>query len=210
MPASRETINMPILPIQGILFPGSKTSLVIHDRSYKVMISYCIQQDTGLCVCIARPNQDMHGAANMALPEPSNIGTSARILQSADLAEGGIRLDLAGISRISLLSYRHGSKYMVGQFKYLPDLDDTVPTPLIDEANALTSEVWAFIANEKGRAKLPTEPEALSYWIASHIPASVEAQQELLELRTTRTRLAKEVSLLRTLMDRLRSEQTSS
>jgi Lon protease-like protein len=208
MPASRETINMPILTIQDILFPGAKTTLVINDSSFKAMISYCIQQDTGLCVCIARPNQDSHAPLDQA-PEPSNIGTSARILQSVDLPEGGIQLELAGISRISLLSYRHGSKYMVGQFKYLPDLDDSVPTPLIDEARALSSEIWTFISGDRGRPQLSAEPEALSYWIASHIPANVEAQQELLELRTTRTRLAKEVSLLRTLMDRLRSEQTS-
>ncbi len=207
MPASRESVSMPILPIKGILFPGAKTNMVIEDSSYKVMISYCIQQDTGLCVCMERPPQDS-GSSLANTAEPSNIGTSARILQVVELEGGRMRVELAGISRISLLSYRHGSRYMVGQFKYLPDLDDSVPAPLIDEALALSSEIWSFIGPNRSRPQIPSEPEALSYWIAAHVPFAVPSQQELLELRTTRTRLAKEVSLVRRLMDRLRSEQT--
>ncbi|MCY0907453.1 LON peptidase substrate-binding domain-containing protein [Sulfobacillus sp. hq2] len=196
---------MPILPIKGILFPGAKTKMVIDDSSYKAMISYCIQQDTGLCVCMERRAQESGTTAEAA--EPSNIGTSARILQVSEMDNGSLHVELAGISRISLLSYRHGSRYMVGQFKYLPDLDDSVPPPLIDEALALSSEIWSFISPTQARPQIPTEPEALSYWIAAHVPFSVAAQQELLELRTTRTRLSKEVSLVRHLIDRIRSEQ---
>ncbi|OLZ09566.1 LON peptidase substrate-binding domain-containing protein [Sulfobacillus thermosulfidooxidans] len=207
MPASRETISMPILPIKGILFPGAKTRLRIQDPAHKLMVNYCIQQDTALCVCKERVSDDSRSNAQEI--EPSNIGTSARILQAQDVEDGSMDLELTGISRISLLSYRHGNKYMVGQFKYLPDLDDSVPTLLIDEAIALSSEIWSFVTTERTRPQLPTEPEALSYWIAAHVPLTVEAQQELLELRTTRTRLAKEVSILRSLMDHMRTEQTS-
>lgn len=207
MPASRETISMPILPIKGILFPGAKARLHIENPAHKLMISYCIQQDTALCVCKERIDDDVRSSEHDT--EPSNIGTSARVLQSEESDDGIMELELTGISRISLLSYRHGNKYMVGQFKYLPDLDDSVPTLLIDEAGALSSEIWSFVQSERTRPQLPVEPEALSYWIAAHVPLPVESQQELLELRTTRTRLAKEVSILRMLMDRMRTEQTS-
>ncbi len=207
MPASRETISMPILPIKGILFPGAKTQLRIENPAHKLMITYCIQQDTALCVCKERVGDDLQSTDHDI--EPSNIGTSARVLQEQEADDGAMELELTGISRISLLSYRHGNKYMVGQFKYLPDLDDSVPALLIDEATALSSEIWSFIQSERTRPQLPTEPEALSYWIAAHVPLPVDSQQELLELRTTRTRLAKEVSILRMLMDRIRTEQTS-
>ena len=207
MPASRETISMPILPIKGILFPGAKTQLRIEDPAHKLMVTYCIQQDTALCVCKERVGDDVRSAVHDV--EPSNIGTSARILQAQEADQGVMDLELAGISRISLLSYRHGNKYMVGQFKYLPDLDDAVPALLSDEATVLSSEIWSFLRTARVRPQLPTEPEALSFWIAAHVPLPIESQQELLELRTTRTRLAKEVSILRTLMDHMRTEQTS-
>ncbi|MDA8193193.1 MAG: LON peptidase substrate-binding domain-containing protein [Thermaerobacter sp.] len=199
MPTSRDTVNLPILPIPAVLFPGMPLALTLSDQAYH-LVRECADLDTALAISPARPVE------HDGWPEPSAVGTSARVLEMG--ADGTGHVLLMGIARLSLLSYRHNGRNLVGQFRYLTDSDDTVPAPLIDEARALGSELWALMTPHRSHPVLPSVPQALSYWIAAHIPLGQSVRQELLEIRSTRARMAKEISIMRTLMDELQAEHS--
>jgi ATP-dependent Lon protease len=119
------------------------------------------------------------------------------------------QLEVAGIQRAHVLSYRHQGHGLVGQFRYVSDAEESIPPLLMEEAWALASELSAMVSPQGGHLALPQTPDLLSYWVAAHIPLNAMTQQELLEIPTSRGRLAKEISLMRTLLDGLRTEHST-
>lgn len=204
MPTNRDTLSLPILPWTGVLFPGMRLTLTIDGPLGQAMIAEASLRDTGVVVCLARSAPE----TGAAWPEPLSIGTVARVLDYPQHTSPQ-SVVVVGISRVSLLSFRLVHETLVGQFRFMPDSEDTIPNPLVDEAQALGSEMWSIMRSESTRPLLPQTPEALSYWIAAHIPVPTATRQELLEIRSTRGRLAKEITLLRTMMDGLRTEHSS-
>lgn len=204
MSTNRDTVTLPILPWSAVLFPGAHQTLSIVNPHQRTMIADVTQRDTGFVVCLSRSPAP---TANTEWSEPVSAGTVARVLDITDNTSF-LNVQAVGISRVSLLSFRLVQDTLIGQFRFMPDSDETVPNPLIDEAHALGSEVWSVVRADDSRPILPRTPETLSYWIAAHVPMPVATQEELLEVRSTRSRLAKEISLLRGLMDGLRTEHS--
>ncbi|MBX5466705.1 MAG: LON peptidase substrate-binding domain-containing protein [Firmicutes bacterium] len=202
MPVSRETITLPIYAAQAVIFPGMRVPLA-EDSTLPPVLFEAMRQDLPVAVALARrPHPEG--------PElPHTIATIARVVHGT-LERTSSPLALIGISRVHLLSYRHGDRYLVGQARFLPDLDEPVSPLLVEEARALGSELWSVVDLGIPHPVLPRHPEAVSYWIAQHLPLGPEERQELLELRTTQARLAKEVALLRGLLDSYRSEPMNS
>jgi ATP-dependent Lon protease len=151
------------------------------------------------------PDASKHGL------EPHLIATTARVLEICHVGTQGSDVVLSGISRVHLLSYRHNGHHLIGQTRYLPDLQESVPSLLLEEAQALGSEFAGSLLHPSVHnvPNLPKEAETLSYWIAQHLAVGPSEQQELLELRTTSTRLSKEVSHMRVILDALRSQSSS-
>lgn len=199
MPTSRDTVSFPILPIDAVLFPGMPLTLELSEQTYQ-LLRRCADFDLPLAISPAR-STDVD-----SWPEPSAVATSARVMEIGPSTDGHALL--MGVARLNLLSYRNNGRHLVGQFRYLTDSDDTVPTPLIDEARALGSELWALMTPHTTHPVLPFVAQSLSYWIAAHIPLSQTVRQELLEIRSTRSRMAKEIALMRSLLDELQAEQS--
>jgi Lon protease-like protein len=197
MPVSRETLTLPLFPVQGVLFPGTRLSFKMEETRYRRVIQECTEHDTPMAVVWGRPGPT--GAL-----EPASVATVARILESQAGPDGPVALTVVGVSRLSLVSYRQGSRVLVGQGRFLPDLAEETPPPLVDEAYALASEyvgqtAWFNVHD------VPTDPEALSYWVAQMLPWELPARQEILEERRLAQRLATEVGRLRQLLDEART-----
>lgn len=206
MPVGRDTISLPLFPLNAVLYPGMRLPLQIFEERQRRLVKDCLERDIAFGVAYIRQG-DQTGQA-----EPHSIGTTARIIQSTVLDDGRYNITVVGVGRFHLLSYRHNGHYLVGQARFLPDLEEEVPRPLIDEAASLGSEYWSIghgREETQGHPVVPSNPEALSYWIAQYLPLSLPEHQEMLEIRTTIARLSKEVAILRTILDTLRSEQSS-
>jgi len=185
--ASRDTFSMALLPVQQVVFPGILSSVNLRSRSAMGPVRAAVFQDSSVVFAFERSDQ-----------EPAPVATTARIVNMDEVSEG-LLLTVAGIQRVHILNYRHQGSALVGQFRYASEAEETIPPLLFEEAWALASELSAMVENVAPR-QLPQEPAVLSYWIASHVPLSAPTQQELLEIPTSRGRLAKEISLMRTLL----------
>ncbi|CAB1128884.1 Peptidase S16 [Candidatus Hydrogenisulfobacillus filiaventi] len=205
MPVGRDTVTLPIFPLNAVLFPGMRLPLHVFEDRYRRLVRESLDRDTAFGVTYIRQGQDGDGPV-----EPYTIGTTARIIQSVPLPDGRYNITVVGVGRFHLLSYKHNGTYLVGQARFLPDLAEEIPWRLIDEARALGSEYWshARLRADTAYPVMPQDAEALSYWIAQYLPIPLAEQQELLEIRTTLARLSKEVAILRTVLDTLRTERS--
>jgi Lon protease-like protein len=194
---SRETITLPLFLTDAVLFPGTRLELSLHDERHRRIIQECVEHDTPLGVVLGRRDDE-------GLPAPAAVATVARVLEHRPTEPTGtVALVVAGVSRFALLSYRQGTRVLLGQGRFLPDLDEQPARALVDECYALASE---YVADDPAAAKgVPVDPEALSYWVANLLPWDLEVRQEVLEQRSLPQRLASEVGELRTLIDAART-----
>jgi ATP-dependent Lon protease len=194
--ANRDVIVLPLLVVPAVLFPGVRLQVALAQADDVALVSEAIHHDSAFVVVSQRPNQ-----------EPFPVGTTARVIDID--ADGNPPMAwVAGIQRVTLLSYRHQGTRLIGQFRHAAEQEENVPQPLAEEAWALGSELWGAVSASGARAPLPQNVVGLSYWIAAHVPLSVHVRQELLEISSTRARLAKEISLMRTLLDGFRAEHS--
>ena len=200
---SRDTITVPLFLLNAVLFRGTRLSLHVFEDRYRMMVSDCLDRDAAFGVVAIRSGPEVGGPQ-----EPHNIGTLARILEHEVFEDGRMLIRVVGTGRFSLLSYRQAGGLLVGQVRFQPDVEERPGRVLRDEAYALASEYQSFLVDaEEARGAVPTEPEALSYWIAQRLPMKPSDQQELLEQRQVSQRLAWEVGFLRQLLDELRQPQ---
>lgn len=199
MPVSRDTITLPLIPVQAVLYPGMRLDVTVADDRYRRLVADCMEHDTPLGIVLAKGTE-----ASSTATEPHSIGTTARILQSRTGDDGQLRITVVGIGRFQLLSYRQGARVLIGQARFAPDNDDRPGPRLVDEAYALASEYFST-ADPSERWTIPGDPETLSYSVAQRLPLSLADQQELLEQRSLVQRLGQEVMWLRTLLDQLRT-----
>jgi hypothetical protein len=205
MAVGRDTITLPLFLVNAVLFPGTRLRLHVFEERYRRMVADCLDRDAPFGVVAIRSGAEVGGPA-----EPHSIGTLARILDHEPLEGGRLLIQVAGISRFTLLSYRQAGQVLVGQVRFQPDSDERPGRVLRDEAYALASEYQSFVEDGEGaRGMVPAEAEALSYWIAQRLPLKVGDQQYLLEQRQVGERLAWEVGVLRQLLDQLRTPQSN-
>lgn len=196
MPVSRETITLPLFLVEAVLFPGTRIQIALHDERHGRVVQECAEHDTPIGVVLGRRGES-------GPPEPSSVGTIARVLET-EAQSGTVVATVVGISRFALLSYRQGARVFIGQGRFLPDADDSVPRVLTDESYALASEYVSWARLDVTPREVPGDPEALSYWIARYLPLSLDQQQSILEQRSLGQRLADEIGYLREILDAAR------
>jgi ATP-dependent Lon protease len=194
---TRETFTMPLVLVQQVVFPGIVSSVTLRPKGASSSVRIASAQDHSLVFAFERHDQ-----------EPSTVVTTGRLVEVVE-SHDNWQLEVAGIQRAHVLSYRHQGHGLVGQFRYVSDAEESIPPLLMEEAWALASELSAMVSPQGGHLALPQTPDLLSYWVAAHIPLNAMTQQELLEIPTSRGRLAKEISLMRTLLDGLRTEHST-
>ena len=194
---TRESFTMGLVPVGHVVFPGIVSSVLVRARGHRGAVKRAANEDHSMVFSLERPDH-----------EPSTVAATGRIL---DLTEenDGLILRVAGIQRVHLISYFHEGTALKGKFRYASDDEENIPPLLIEEAWALASELWAMVQEPGARSDLPSAPPLLSYWVAAHVPLNAATRQELLEIPTSRGRLAKEISLMRTLLDGLRTQHSS-
>ena len=186
--------ELPLFPLNVVLFPGMRLPLHIFEERYKLMIGTCMVTDQTFGVALIRSGSEVGGPA-----EVHAVGTTARILTVDRLPEGRMNLVAVGVDRFRLLERLHDQPYARGRVALLPD--DTQPS-----AAALAGQVSRKLtrylvargapADRVRSLELPSEPLALSYLVAALLKAPVEQRQRLLEAPSVAARLRQELALL--------------
>lgn len=190
-------IELPLFPLNVVLFPGMVLPLHIFELRYRLMIGECRQQNKPFGVVLARPKGTfMH-------EQTYPVGTTAEIREIDQLEDGRFNLIAMGVQRFRILS-QHGQKpYLSGLVEPYEDIPEPAYslTTSAKKAQELFSSYLEILLEAAGKntmqVNLPTIPEELSYLIAYLLDTEDEQKQQLLECTSTLQRLQQEIAILR-------------
>lgn len=179
-------MEIPLFPLNTVLFPGWPMPLHIFEPRYLEMVRYCTENKSPFGILLIREGK----AEGDVYVEPYDVGCMVSITQTEQLQDGRLLIMTVGQERFRVQSLRRNKPYLVGQVAQLPYLPEKT-APLQKAANELHPLVLNYLTQlatladniEFDPTQVPTEPEALSHMAASLLQVSLETKQSLLEAK---------------------------
>ena len=192
-------VELPLFPLNVVLFPGMPMPLHIFEERYKAMIGDCLEREAPFGIVLIKEGKEAGEPA-----EPVQIGTTARIVQMERLPEGRMNIMTKGEKRFELVAITQRLPHLVGQVRYLAEEAGEGPSSAIAEIKegyaTFLRNLTALAGGWTSQAEVPEDPITLSFAVASSLASSIEMptviRQELLELPTARERLDRLLPLL--------------
>ena len=192
---SDETRELPLFPLNTVLFPSLPLPLHIFEERYKLMIGTCVVTDNLFGVCLIKEGVEVGGPA-----EPFEIGTVARIAEVERLPDGRLNLMTFGTQRFRLDEVIQREPYLVGRVVVLePGAEPTADELVTDVADRLLR----YLREVRGAARLPDRSELLAdvdrltYLAAATLGLPARERQSFLEVDSAVDRLQQARDLLR-------------
>jgi Lon protease-like protein len=202
--------EIPLFPLNTVLFPYTPIRLFIFEERYKSMIQNCLDKDQAFGVVLIRRGMEAMGP----LAEPFPIGTSARITEVQRLKDGRMNIVASGQERFRILSLdKEALPYLVGRVAPYPIRTED-PALLVASGNRLSYWVRRYLSllEQAGNTQLdlnqiPPDPIRLAYMAASLVQIPTQQKQQLLVISESSTLLEqvraiyrREVVLLKTML----------
>jgi len=182
-----EERDLPLFPLNSVLFPALPLPLHIFEERYKLMIGTCVVTDNEFGVCLIKEGVEVGGPA-----QPFEVGTVARIAEVERLPDGRMNLMTFGTTRFRLLEIRQHEPYLIGRVELLPAESERPDEELVaDVADRLLN----YLGNVRQVRRLPSRDDLLadidrlSYLVAATLNLSMSDRQRLLELDSADERL---------------------
>jgi Lon protease-like protein len=194
---SAAAIELPLFPLNLVLFPGTVSPLHIFETRYRQMIMDCERDNKPFGIVLARPESEHLNE------KPYPVGTMAEMRNLDRLEDGRYTLMAVGTKRFRIVSEHHNRPYLSGLVEPYEDVAEPARelTPAVQQARTLFGDYLGMLleaSDEKDvDANLPDEPEDLSHFIAYFLDIQEERKQQFLELTSTCQRLLEEVAILR-------------
>jgi len=170
-------VQIPLFPLNTVLFPGGPLPLRIFEPRYLAMVSDCVQNDSPFGVLLIRDG-------NLTGPATTHeIGTLARIIDWYQGSDGLLGVTAVGEQRFRVISsFREASGLNIGTVEILPD-EPAVPLP--EEYKAMPN-ILGGVLDDLGRLyeSLERHMDDAS-WVTSRfveiLPIDLEEKQQCLE-----------------------------
>jgi hypothetical protein len=191
--------EIPLFPLNTVLYPGGPLSLRIFETRYLDMVSRCLKEDRGFGVVLIR-----EGAEAGATASTFAVGTMARIVDWNQLEDGLLGVTALGHERFRIEEARRlddGLNVATVQF-LAPE-----PRTGVDETHVPLAEILQAILSglESPYTDMDKDYEDASwvgYRLAELLPLPMTEKQVLLELEDAGRRLSLLAPVIRALQER--------
>lgn len=178
--------ELPLFPLQTVLFPGGRLPLRIFEQRYLGMAKACLRDGTPFGVCLIREGREV---GEPALPE--EVGCTARIVEWDMPQLGLLQVVARGEQRFRILERRvQADGLALAAIEMLaPARDEPVDAQADLGARVLRRIVEAA---PPGLVEAPPRFESadwVSARLAELLPLSLASRQRLLEMNEARDRL---------------------
>lgn len=180
------TLNIPLFPLQTVLFPGGPLLLRIFEPRYLSMISSCLKQSRPFGVCLIRQGSETGAAA-----EPHSVGTLATIIDWNRLPDGLLGITAEGGERFEVEATSiEQDQLTTAEIALIPD-DPVQPVP---PEFATMVELLKEIINQAGPTYAALEfhfdnASWVGFRLAELLPLESDFKQKLLEMTSPWERL---------------------
>ena len=187
---------LPLFPLNTVLFPGASLPLQIFEERYKVMIQHCLDSDSKFGVVLIKAGSEVRDPAI-----PYSTGTMAHIVQVNRVEGGRMFVSVTGQQRFQIKDITQDRPYIAAQVELLQDEAEVpVSSPDVEAFRQAVTRYLGLALGLRGgwirEAVSPTEPVALSYFVAGILQVELPEKQALLEESSTSKRLETELGLL--------------
>lgn len=189
--------EIPLFPLNVVLFPGMALPLRVFEERYKLMMKDCLEGDRSFGVVLIKSGREVGGPAL-----PFDVGTRAKILDVVPQGEGRMSLTAVGMEVFRILEVTQQTPYVIGHVEYLEmkgSLSEEEPglaARVRSHFQTYASLLSALRGDESRDLKLEGDPEKLSYLVASILRTGMKRKQGLLETSSTVDRLKEELQIL--------------
>lgn len=180
--------EIPLFPLNAVLFPGSTLGLRIFEARYLDMVRECARSGGEFGVCLIMDGRE---AGEPALP--AAVGTLARIVDFDSLPDGLLGISVTGGARFRVQKSRiRDNGLVIGDIREWPD-EPGVPVPV---EFALLPAILERMAEQAGLSwrNGPRERYDDASWVGFRLsellPLGDAERQHLLELTDPLERLA--------------------
>jgi Lon protease-like protein len=198
-------LEVPLFPLNTVLFPGMHLPLHIFEERYKEMVADCLPGDRPFVIVLIESGPEVGGQA-----QPCAVGTAAVIRDLERLPEGRFNLTAVGQERVRIMDLKRSRPYLVGLVEPARPAGEATP-----EALSAAAQLWPWLVRYvtglsrvvQTAIPLPAaapDPLTVAYLAPVFLNVPSRERQELLEidevaglLERERYLLRREVALLR-------------
>lgn len=176
--------ELPLFPLDTVLFPGMPLHLHIFEERYKQMINLCIERSVSFGVVLIQHGSEAGGP----LAKPYEVGCTARIMEVQPLSEGRMNVFAVGQQRFrTILLDRQKAPYLTGILESFPlsdagsEMAEIITRrlkPRVEKYLEMLSEVAGV---DLELPLLPEEPAAMAYLAAITLQVSNQEKQQFLD-----------------------------
>lgn len=161
--------ELPLFPLETVLFPGMTLNLHIFEERYKQMINLCLETRQPFGVVLIKEGQEALGP--LATPHP--VGCTAQIMRMQPRGQGRMDIAAVGQERFTVQSLDFNRPYLVAMVELSPIVSSHAAAlqragarlrPLVERY----LEILARIGNLPFHPQqLPADPIQLGYLAAA-------------------------------------------
>lgn len=177
------TMNMPLFPLNVVLFPGMMLPLHIFEPRYREMIARCLAEKIPFGVVLIQEGEEIGTRA-----QPHLVGTAARILRSETLDDGRMNISTVGTQRFRILELDHSHSYLSGKVTHFPAVNGNTRAA-VEMAHRVRPKVIEYVEllskasdSDLKLDRLPEDPMTLAYLVAIALQVNNQEKQRLLEM----------------------------
>ena len=194
-----DLVELPLFPLNVVLFPGMPMPLHIFEERYKQMIGECLDREAPFGIMLIKEGPEVGGPA-----EPVRIGTTARIGQVERLQEGRLNIMTTGERRFELIEVTQQLPYLAGRVRYLREETGEDPSPALAQVRegyaVFLRNLTSLAGGWTSTAEVPDDAVPLSFAVATSLATTVAMpggiKQDILEAPDAAERLTRLVPLL--------------
>ena len=180
------TVEIPLFPLNTVLFPGGVLPLRIFEPRYIDMVSQCLRNERGFGVCLIRAGEETGQAATV-----HEHGTVAMITDWQQRDDGLLGITAVGVQRFRSVSHRVQDDQLL-----VAEVDLLAPEPVLaipDDCQpvvAVLRELIRQFGRQDGDAQLHyDDPAWVGCRLAELLPIPLSRKQYYLELTDPLLRL---------------------
>jgi Lon protease-like protein len=186
-----ESADIPLFPLNAVLFPGGPLSLRIFERRYLDLVRDCTRNGTGFGVCLILQGRD---AGEPAVP--AAVGTFARIVDFYTLSDGLLGIRASGGERFHVDRSRVRDNGLAhGQVQFWPDEPAVEVPPEYALLATILERLLDKLETPYERACLD-DASWVGFRLAESLPLENRERQHLLQMTDPLQRLGQIIHYL--------------
>jgi uncharacterized protein len=178
--------EIPLFPLNAVLFPGMPLHLHVFEDRYKLMVNHSLAEDSLLGIVLIHQGLEALGP----LPQPYPVGTLGKIVEWELLQDGCMNITVLGTDRFRILNSSAGIQpYLVGSVE-----NDPIELPSLIQVHRQSRRLAASLQRylvglsmakienmDLSRFAPPDDPMSLVFLAAALLQIPPHEKQPILE-----------------------------